>query len=78
MFGGFSDKVPPFLCTKKEKKTALPAKWQMYLVSTVGEMFSFPLLFILYSLSVRVHIHVLRIMTGDGKQFMGWVVGRHR
>ena len=63
VFGGFSDKVPPFAL---KKKTALPAKkWQMRLVSTVGEMFSFLLLFIHFVLSVRVRI--LRIMTGDGK-----------
>ena len=48
----------------------------MRLVSTVGEMFSFLLLFIHFVLSVRVRI--LRIMTGDGKQFMGWVGGGNR
>ena len=48
VFGGFSDKVPPF-ALKKRKQHCLP-KWQMRLVSTVGEMFSFLLLLILYSL----------------------------
>jgi len=47
VFGGFSDKVPPFALKKKRKKHCLPiGRWQMRLVSTVGEMFSFLFLFI--------------------------------